>query len=155
MGSTSRGLRLSPKPSSQAAERRMRAQRQRDTRIETHLRSELHRLGLRFRVDVRPIEDTYCRPDIVFQAVKVAVFVDGCFWHRCPEHGTLPKANAQWWRSKLSSNVERDQRVDKLLQSRGWEVIRVWEHEELLPAAIRVAEIVQHRCKRLGGLGRV
>ena len=85
------------------------------------------------------------RPDIVFTRAKVAVFVDGCFWHRCPEHGSLPKTNAEWWRRKLDTNVERDRTTDAALVEAGWVVIRIWEHEDSIEAADRVVAIVGER----------
>ena len=83
------------------------------------------------------------RPDIVFTRAKVAVFVDGCFWHRCPEHVTFPKTNAEWWREKLDTNVRRDRAISNLLTQAGWEVIRIWEHEDPATAADRVEMVVR------------
>jgi DNA mismatch endonuclease (patch repair protein) len=119
----------------------MRSNTRSDTSSEKRLRSELHRLGLRFRKDfaVRVGGGRPIRVDVVFPRVKVAVFVDGCFWHRCPEHGTSPKANASYWLPKLAANVERDRRVDRQLRRAGWDVIRVWEHESAAEAASRIA----------------
>src|SRR4051794_13213850 len=96
----------------------------RDTRPEVEIRSALHRRGLRFRLQ-RPIDfDRRRRVDIVFPRERVAVFVDGCFWHGCPEHATFPQANAEFWRSKLSGNVERDRDTDRRLDEAGWTVLR-------------------------------
>ncbi len=120
----------------------MRANRRRDTGPELALRKELHRRGLRFRVDHAPVKGVRCRADLVFTRARVAVFVDGCFWHACPEHGNLPAANREWWRAKLELNVARDQRNDAELQKAGWRVIRVWEHEPLAAAAERVQDSV-------------
>src|SRR2546430_17382839 len=97
----------SPRASSKAARRRMQVTAQRDTPCELALRSALHRLGLRFRVQW-PIEGTRRRADVAFTAARIAVFVDGCFWHCCPEHGTGPKANGRWWEEKLAANVNRE-----------------------------------------------
>lgn len=116
----------------------MKKVRRSDTEPELLLRKELFRRGLRYRLDVRPITTSRTRPDIVFSGPKVAVFVDGCFWHRCPEHGTMPKSNRAWWRAKLDANVARDRRADQALTDAGWTVIRVWEHEEMGQAAARV-----------------
>ena len=118
-----------PKPSSPAASASMRANRRRDTTPERRLRSALHRLGLRFRVDL-PIDtrERRVRPDIVFTKSRVAVFVDGCFWHGCPEHGRQPQANASYWESKLRKNIARDLEDSRLLHHSGWTVVRVWEH---------------------------
>lgn len=124
----------------------MRRTKTADTPQEVALRSALHRRGLRFRLQ-RPIEGLpRIRPDIVFSAARVAVFVDGCFWHRCPEHGTDPRANATWWREKLDRNVERDRRTDAHLQELGWRVVRVWEHEDVAEVAGGIEAIV--RCRR-------
>lgn len=109
----------------------------RDTKPEMHLRRELHRRGLRFRVAVAGLPG---RPDIVFTRARLIVFVDGCFWHRCPAHHTEPKNNALWWRQKLDRNVERDREKDELLAEQGWLVIHVWEHESPAAAADRVED---------------
>ena len=121
---------------------RFRRQRRRDTKPEIALRPALHRQGLRFRVDKNLLPGMRSRPDIVFAPSRVAVFVDGCFWHRCPEHGTRPKNNEEWWDEKLTANVTRDRRVDAQLREAGWEVLRFWEHEDPLQAAERVATVV-------------
>ena len=110
----------------------------RDTQPELALRSELHRRGFRFRVDRAPVPGLRSRADIVFGPARVAVYVDGCFWHSCPEHGTRPKANADWWERKLARNRERDRETDRALREHGWEVVRIWEHEKVLEAADRV-----------------
>jgi DNA mismatch endonuclease (patch repair protein) len=107
----------------------------RSTGPELAIRRELHRRGLRFRVDHALLPG---RPDIVFTRARVVVFVDGCFWHRCPEHGTLPRNNAQWWLAKLDRNVARDRSKDSALAELGWAVIHVWEHESPEVAADRV-----------------
>lgn len=101
----------------------------RDTPAELAIRRVLHARGLRYRVDVRPLKGLNRRADIVFGPTKVAVFVDGCFWHACPEHLAAPKANAEWWANKLRTNVERDRDTDAKLAAAGWMVLRVWEHE--------------------------
>jgi DNA mismatch endonuclease (patch repair protein) len=125
-------------PSTQTR-RRMEAVRRRDTGPEMALRSALHGRGLRFRVDA-PIQGRRRRADLVFTRVRIAVYVDGCFWHRCPLHGTLPKSNTDWWVHKLQANVERDRATDRDLTNAGWLVIRVWEHEDVSEAATRVEE---------------
>lgn len=124
--------------------RSMRSNRRVDTRPELRLRSELHRRGLRFRKDygVRPDSGRLLRPDIVFTRAYVAVFVDGCFWHRCPHHGNDPKANSDYWRVKLDRNVFRDRENDRRLSEAGWTVLRVWEHEEVIKAAERIEQAV-------------
>jgi DNA mismatch endonuclease (patch repair protein) len=127
----------------------MKGNRRADTRPEVVLRSELHRRGLRFRKDVglRPAERLR-RVDIVFPVVKLAVFVDGCFWHRCPEHGNRPKANTDYWSPKLSRNVARDALVNSELTSAGWSVIRVWEHEDAAAAGERIARAYRQLKRR-------
>lgn len=116
----------------------------RDTPSELALRHELHRRGLRYRVDIRPVSTLRRRADIVFQRAKVAVFCDGCYWHGCTEHATWPKHNADWWRHKIEANRRRDRDTDAQLISAGWAVIRVWEHEdpssaaEFIEATVRV-----------------
>ncbi|NMM83764.1 very short patch repair endonuclease [Rhodococcus sp. SRB_17] len=117
---------------------RMSVQRRRDTQPELALRRELHRRGLRYFVDRAPAKGIRRRADLVFPRRKVAVFVDGCFWHCCPQHATFPKNNAQWWADKLAANVVRDRDTDVRLGELGWTVIRIWEHEDPLTAADRV-----------------
>lgn len=128
-----------------ATRRRMSRQRRRDTEPERVLRSLLHRMGLRFRVHRRPVVGLRREADVVFGPARVAVFVDGCFWHRCPDHGTFPKANGGWWDTKLAANVARDQDTDRRLAEAGWTVVRVWEHEPPEEAAVRVADVVRRR----------
>jgi DNA mismatch endonuclease, patch repair protein len=118
----------------------MKANRRRDTGPELALRRELHGRGLRFRVDYPPQLGLRCRPDIVFTRRRLAVFVDGCFWHSCPEHGNLPRANREWWRAKLEQNVARDRLTERALRDAGWNVIRVWEHEPVALAADKIFE---------------
>jgi DNA mismatch endonuclease (patch repair protein) len=116
----------------------MRANRRRDTGPELELRSSLFSRGLRYRVDypIRAAADARpIRPDVVFPGAKLAVFVDGCFWHCCPRHGTRPGRNSEYWDAKLQRNVDRDRRYDALLREAGWTVIRVWEHEDPEEAA--------------------
>ena len=126
-----------------AARRATQANRRRDTQPELRLRSELHRLGLRFRVDFPlRLQGRLIHPDVAFRRARVAVFLDGCFWHRCPEHGSAPAANASYWGPKLDRNVARDRLTDALLDAGGWISIRVWEHEPPASAAQRIAEVV-------------
>lgn len=106
--------------------------------MEVALRSELHRRGMRFRKHLAPLRGLRCKPDIVFPRKRVAVFVDGCFWHRCPEHGSEPKANGEWWQQKLKANVARDRRNDAALSEAGWTVLRLWTHEPLDEMVARV-----------------
>jgi len=123
----------------------MRAQRERDTGIEREIRSRLHARGLRFRVHRRLLKGSRREVDVVFPGAKVAVFVDGCFWHGCPEHGTWPRNNAEFWRRKIEGNVERDRDTDTRLEADGWTVVRVWEHEAPADAAARIAAAVERR----------
>ncbi len=123
----------------------MQGNRRRDTRPEKRVRSALFALGLRFRVDhpIRvPAQGRPIRPDVVFPRAKLALFIDGCFWHGCPEHGTSPRRNSQYWNAKLQLNVERDRRYDAALREGGWTVVRVWEHDEPEVAAARVAALL-------------
>lgn len=134
-----------PTPLSDVVRRRMQEQRRRDTRPEVALRRALHAAGLRYRIELPVLPSLRRRADIVFGPAKVAVFVDGCFWHMCPQHATSPKANADWWREKLDRNRERDRDTDRLLLAQGWLPVRVWEHEDMAEAAARVAEAVRRR----------
>ena len=120
-----------PHPTSADVSARMRANPRRDTKPEIAVRSALHALGLRFRKD-HPIRlpDRVVRPDIVFPRQRLAVFIDGCFWHQCPQHGNVPRANGDYWRPKLQRNVARDRAVDIGLAAAGWRVLRAWEHED-------------------------
>jgi DNA mismatch endonuclease, patch repair protein len=127
-----------PAASSDAVARRMRNTAQRDTPAELGLRRELHRRGYRYRVDVLVAGVTRGRPDLVFSRERVAVFVDGCFWHCCPDHSTVPTANRDWWVDKLRANVERDGRHTQDLTEAGWLVLRFWEHEDPIRAADEV-----------------
>ncbi len=123
----------------------MQGNRKRDTRPELALRSALHRRGLRYRVNARPASSLSRRADIVFRRQKVAIFVDGCFWHGCPEHGTSPRTNSGYWRAKIARNIERDRQTDVELASAGWAVVRVWEHEAPEEAAGRIMEALEMR----------
>jgi DNA mismatch endonuclease, patch repair protein len=126
----------------------MRANRRTDTKPEMALRRELHRQGLRYRKDYRlDLEGARVRPDIAFTARRVAVFVDGCFWHVCPEHGTKPANNTWYWGPKLARNVERDRAADAALLAAGWQVVRIWEHESLESAVAAVLAAVGPRVK--------
>lgn len=107
------------------------------------IRRAVHAKGLRYRVDRAPIPGIRRRADLVFGPAKVAVYVDGCFWHVCPQHGTWPKANADWWRTKLDANVARDRDTDARLQAAGWRVIRIWEHQDPDLAADLIQTVVR------------
>ena len=144
--------RMHPPASSEAVRRRMETQARCDTGPEMALRQRLHAEGLRYRADHRPEPTVRRRADIVFTRARVAVFVDGCFWHVCPQHGKIPKSNSAWWRDKLQANRLRDSDTNARLTAAGWTVIRVWEHEEPDAAAKRVAEAVQEaRWRDRGG----
>jgi DNA mismatch endonuclease (patch repair protein) len=119
----------------------MKAQRRRDTGPELALRSALWRRGRRFRVDY-PALGRRSRVDVAFTKQRLAIFVDGCFWHSCPDHGSLPKANRVWWRDKLASNAARDRRVEADLVTAGWTVLRIWEHEGTASAADRIEALL-------------
>lgn len=121
-----------------ATSARMARQRRSGTKPELALRKELHRRGLRYFVDRAPIRGQRRRADLVFPRLRVAVYVDGCFWHRCPQHATDPRNNGEWWAAKLAGNVARDRATDTALTEAGWQVIRVWEHEDAVAAADRV-----------------
>jgi DNA mismatch endonuclease (patch repair protein) len=126
-------LPASPPPTSPGRSRNMAAIRRRDTRIERAVRSLLHRRGRRFRVDfpIRTGTGRPIRPDVVFTRARVCVFIDGCFWHGCPEHGQRPAVrNGHYWEPKIAGNAERDRRQTKALGAEGWTVLRFWEHDD-------------------------
>jgi DNA mismatch endonuclease (patch repair protein) len=135
-----------PEASSPEALRRMKRQRRFDTRPEIAIRRLVHAKGLRYRVDaVLPVVGVRRRADMLFGRSKVAVFVDGCYWHSCPDHGTKPKANAEWWAEKLAANVSRDRDTDRRLAAVGWAVLRIWEHEEAESTAQKIDKLVRFR----------
>ena len=121
--------------------RNMASIKRTDTKPELALRSALHALGMRFRKDLRiDLGAVKPRPDIVFTRARVAVFVDGCFWHCCPEHGRRPRQNVDYWDPKLARNVERDRRYDDALEEADWTVVRVWEHVPIGEAVSKVKQ---------------
>jgi DNA mismatch endonuclease, patch repair protein len=135
-----------PEPSSPHATAVGRGNRRTDTKPERALRSELHQRGLRFRKDhLVKVDSAKARVDICFPKAAVAVFIDGCFWHMCPEHGVVPKSNTEYWIPKLRGNVERDQRVTAAFAAAGWTVLRFWEHVPVLEAADLVEAEVRGR----------
>ncbi|MEQ1698530.1 MAG: very short patch repair endonuclease [Ilumatobacteraceae bacterium] len=133
-----------PRAKDAAVRARMQRQRRSGTAPEMALRIALWRPGLRYRTNVAIIGRRR-KADIVFTKAKVAVFVDGCFWHCCPDHGTVPLNNREWWQAKLAANVQRDRDTDLALHDAGWLVTRVWEHEDPIAAARRVRLAVEAR----------
>lgn len=140
-----RGDRVSAMPTGGATSMRMSRQRRRDTEAELCLRRILHARGLRYRVNAALPGLPRRRADLTFPRQQLVVFVDGCFWHGCPEHKTAPKNNASWWATKLARNIERDRETAEHLVANGWAVIRIWEHEDPGFAADRVEALV--RCR--------
>jgi DNA mismatch endonuclease (patch repair protein) len=118
----------------------MQSNRSKDTSLELAVRSALHRTGLRFRKHVQPIPGLRCIPDIVFPGRHLALFIDGCWWHACPEHGSYPQTNGSWWRTKLEANVARDRRNDEALMNANWHVMHVWEHQPIDEIVMAVRE---------------
>ena len=127
------------------ARSRMQRVRQKNTSAESALRRELHAHGIRYRVQVRVLIKPRRVADVAFSGLRVAVFVDGCFWHGCPAHATWPKQNADFWRTKIEANMARDNDTDERLRAEGWKIIRVWAHEEPKVAAARIAHILERR----------
>ncbi|MEU6528571.1 very short patch repair endonuclease [Streptomyces sp. NPDC046928] len=123
----------------------MSRQGSKDTAAELAVRRLLHAAGLRYRVEYPVPGMARRRIDIAFTSVKVAVLIDGCFWHGCPAHATQPKSNAEWWRQKLDRNMARDAETTAHLTAAGWEVLRFWEHEPPTDVAVRVAATVERR----------
>ncbi len=128
--------------SSPEASRRMAKVRQKGTRAEIEVRRELYRNGLRYRVGYVVLRRPRRFADIAFPGLKIAVFVDGCFWHGCPEHATWPKQNAEFWRHKIETNRSRDADTDERLEEIGWKVVRIWEHESPVTATVTISEVV-------------
>lgn len=126
---------------SEAIRKTMQGCRHRDTKPELALRSAVHRLGLRYRTAVRPVPSLARTADLVFSRVKLAVFLDGCFWHGCPEHSSLPQAHSSYWEPKLRRNKERDAETNAALRAAGWTVLRIWEHEDPAVAAETVKSL--------------
>lgn len=134
---------------------RMSLQKSRNTQVEMRLRRALHASGLRYRVHRRPVKGVRREADLVFGPTRVAVFVDGCFWHGCPEHVTWPKKNAEFWRRKIEGNRARDADTDARLAEAGWLAVRVWEHESSTVAAERVRKIVVARREKTQRLRKI
>ena len=133
-----------PTPTSPAATKKMRSNRRVDTKPEVSLRSLLHQSGFRFRKDypIRLPTGKVVHSDIVFTKKKLAVFVDGCFWHCCPDHGTVPKSNQAYWVPKLRQNIERDKSITAGLLTEGWRVIRIWEHMHPVDAGKQITDML-------------
>ena len=129
-------------PSSAEASRRMAKVRQKGTGAEIALRRELYQRGLRYRVGFQVLKKPRRVADVVFPGPMIAIFVDGCFWHGCPEHATWPKQNSEFWRQKIEANRARDDDTNQRLRSVGWTVLRFWEHEPPTEAADLVAHAV-------------
>jgi len=122
----------------------MQSNKSRDTGPEIALRRELFRRGRRYRVDVAPLPGVRRTVDIVFPTARVAVLVDGCFWHGCPEHHRAPKTHVDFWEAKVQGNMARDRETTCLLEDAGWHVIRLWEHEP----TEEMADIVEDALRR-------
>jgi DNA mismatch endonuclease (patch repair protein) len=136
--------RVRPLPKSELVSQQMSRMPRQNTKPELALRRELHARGLRFRI--HPALPG--RPDVAFTRAKIAVFVDGCFWHGCAEHGTLPKNNREWWRAKIAGNLQRDRAKDEALAILGWDVLHFWEHETPEAAAALVEETWRRKTLR-------
>jgi DNA mismatch endonuclease (patch repair protein) len=130
--------RRTPAPLNTTVSAQMQRMPRSSTGPEMLIRRELHRRGLRFRINHPRLPG---RPDVAFTAARIAVFVDGCFWHACADHGFLPKNNRDWWRNKLERNVERDREKDAQHEKLGWTVVHVWEHERPLEAANAIEQL--------------
>jgi DNA mismatch endonuclease (patch repair protein) len=140
--------------SSPGVRRSMQSNRPSDTLPEVRVRSALHREGLRFRKNVRPVPALRCTADVVFPRARVAVFIDGCFWHSCPIHRSMPRTNGEWWRAKLDATKERDRANTRELENAGWSVLRVWEHDEVPAVVALVKDRVATASSQVGKLGR-
>ncbi|HWK19295.1 MAG TPA: very short patch repair endonuclease [Microbacteriaceae bacterium] len=136
-----------PWASSEAARGVMRANKRRDPSPELAVRRRLHSAGPRYRVDFSPLGGRR-RADIVFTRRRIAVFIDGCFWHGCPMHATQPKTNASYWGPKLARNIERDRETTAQLESSGWVVLRYWEHENPEAVAAAIDAVVRGMPRR-------
>ena len=127
-------------PPTDNVRRQMQAQKTSGTKIEMEVRRRLHAEGYRYRVNRKIVSDQPFKGDIVWVGRRLVVFLDGCFWHGCPLHGTTPKSNRAWWEAKIAANRERDQRTDEMLRGRGWKVLRFWEHGDPVLITASIAE---------------
>ncbi|MEH6375652.1 very short patch repair endonuclease [Streptomyces sp. KLMMK] len=139
--------------SSAARRRNMQAIRNKDTKPEQLIRRLVHAQGLRYRLHARPLPDLRRTADLVFRPVKVAVFIDGCYWHGCPEHYLAPRVNAGYWSDKVARNMARDRDTDERLVEAGWLVLRFWEHEPSDLCADKIAATVAARRTTSGSPG--
>ncbi|MGW7225246.1 DNA mismatch endonuclease Vsr [Streptomyces sp. SID5594] len=137
--------------SSAARRRNMQAIRSRDTKPERLIRKLVHANGLRYRVAAKPLPDLRRTADLVFRPAKVAVFIDGCYWHGCPEHYVSPKTNSGYWSEKVARNVARDRDTDERLTAAGWLVLRFWEHQSSDACALSIISAVRERRNDLLG----
>lgn len=121
----------------------MLANKRRDTNPEMAIRRLAHAAGLRYRVDAKPLPDLNRRADMVFTRARVAVFIDGCYWHGCPEHGTTATTNSAYWGAKIKGNRQRDEDTVRRLREQGWVVVRIWEHDDPRDAVQKLVSIVR------------
>ncbi|GAA3386749.1 very short patch repair endonuclease [Cryptosporangium minutisporangium] len=128
----------------------MQANKSRDTNPELALRRAVHARGMRYRVNTRPVAGLRRTADLVFTKARVAIFLDGCFWHGCPQHHTVAKTNATFWAEKVRRNRERDAETDRLIAEHGWTVVRIWEHEDPTEAAERIQAVIEQARRRAG-----
>jgi DNA mismatch endonuclease, patch repair protein len=134
-----------PSPTSDLVSARMKRNPKFNTGSELRLRSRLHRRGYRFRVHLPlRLNGLTVRPDVVFSRYRLAVFIDGCFWHSCPVHGTVPKRNVQYWTAKLARNRQRDSNVNSAFESSDWAVVRLWEHTDPTAAVDAIEEALRY-----------
>ncbi|MFF0004219.1 very short patch repair endonuclease [Streptomyces tibetensis] len=139
--------------SSAAKRRNMQAIRSRDTKPELLVRRLVHASGLRYRVAARPLPNLRRTADMVFRSAKVAVFIDGCYWHGCPEHYTSPATNPGYWSEKVARNVTRDLDTNSKLEQAGWLVLRFWEHTPAEESAAKIIQLVRDRRATSAGTG--
>ncbi|MFD8060230.1 very short patch repair endonuclease [Streptomyces cyaneofuscatus] len=137
--------------SSAARRRNMQAIRSKDTKPERLIRKLVHANGLRYRVAAKPLPNLRRTADLVFRPAKVAVFIDGCYWHGCPEHYVSPKTNSGYWSEKVAGNVARDRDTDERLTAAGWLVLRFWEHQSSDACALSIISAVRERRNDLLG----
>lgn len=130
-----------PRPRDRALAERMSRQRAKDTKLELDVRKGLHAMGLRFRIHFPGVDCRYA--DIAFPRARLAIFIDGCFWHVCPEHGSKPKHNREWWDAKLSTNVDRDRDTNSRYEACGWTVLRFWEHVETARICAEISRVLK------------